>query len=81
MNDFNRCVACGDLIPEGRMVCPTCEAEAQKSLLNRLFPVHSKARNDFLLHALERVEDAVRTAYLALAFVCWCVICFLVATL
>ena len=21
----NRCVCCGDVIPEGRMVCPNCE--------------------------------------------------------
>lgn len=23
--DVNRCVCCGQIIPEGRMVCPTCE--------------------------------------------------------
>ena len=22
----NRCVCCGDIIPEGRQVCPACEA-------------------------------------------------------
>ena len=22
----NRCVICGDIIPEGRQVCPTCES-------------------------------------------------------
>lgn len=24
----NRCVCCGAIIPEGRMVCPMCEMEA-----------------------------------------------------
>lgn len=23
----NRCIICGAVIPEGRMICPTCEAE------------------------------------------------------
>mgnify|MGYP003299620216 CR=1 FL=1 len=23
----NRCVCCGEIIPEGRMVCPQCEAK------------------------------------------------------
>lgn len=27
MND-NRCVSCGDIIPEGRQVCPGCQAAA-----------------------------------------------------
>ena len=25
----NRCVVCGDVIPEGRQVCPICEARAE----------------------------------------------------
>lgn len=28
MDDTNRCVCCGAIIPEGRQVCPTCEKEA-----------------------------------------------------
>ena len=32
----NRCVCCGDVIPEGRMVCEECEIDAEeKVLLNR----------------------------------------------
>ena len=27
MEDTNRCVCCGDIIPDGRMVCPACEKE------------------------------------------------------
>ena len=27
----NRCVCCGVIIPEGRMVCPICEMEADDS--------------------------------------------------
>lgn len=25
-----RCICCGEIIPEGRQVCPSCEAEAEK---------------------------------------------------
>lgn len=28
----NRCVCCGAVIPEGRMVCPQCEAVADEKL-------------------------------------------------
>lgn len=24
----NRCVCCGEIIPEGRQVCPSCESNA-----------------------------------------------------
>ena len=27
----NRCVCCGELIPEGRQVCPACEAKSNLS--------------------------------------------------
>ena len=27
MNNADRCVCCGAVVPEGRMVCPNCEAE------------------------------------------------------
>ena len=30
MNFENRCVMCGDVIPEGRWVCPTCEKKAMR---------------------------------------------------
>lgn len=29
MND-NRCVCCGQIIPEGRQVCPICEEKAKR---------------------------------------------------
>ena len=28
----NRCVACGEPIPEGRMICPACEATVTDNL-------------------------------------------------
>lgn len=28
MSNDNRCVSCGDIIPEGRQVCPGCQAAA-----------------------------------------------------
>lgn len=27
----NRCVCCGEIIPEGRMVCPRCEEEVKEN--------------------------------------------------
>ena len=29
MADADRCVCCGEIIPEGRQVCPQCEIELQ----------------------------------------------------
>lgn len=29
MADVDRCVCCGEIVPEGRMVCPQCEIELQ----------------------------------------------------
>ena len=29
MVDVDRCVCCGEIVPEGRMVCPQCEFELQ----------------------------------------------------
>ena len=28
----NRCVCCGEIIPEGRMVCPLCQEKASGRL-------------------------------------------------
>ena len=41
-----RCVACGRQIPEGRMVCPICCAEAEEAFVNRaaFHRRHSKKR-------------------------------------
>ena len=29
MADVDRCVCCGEIIPEGRQICPQCEIELQ----------------------------------------------------
>lgn len=31
MTDADRCVCCGEIVPEGRMVCPQCEYKAKES--------------------------------------------------
>lgn len=31
MADADRCVCCGEIVPEGRMVCPQCEYKAKES--------------------------------------------------
>ena len=30
VDNENRCVCCGEIIPEGRQVCPNCENEVRK---------------------------------------------------
>ena len=30
MSDADRCVCCGEIIPEGRQVCPQCEDGVEK---------------------------------------------------
>ena len=38
MDNNNRCVCCGDIIPEGRQVCPVCEmkfAAASRSAIRK----------------------------------------------
>lgn len=35
MSDADRCVCCGEIIPEGRQVCPQCEGGAEDAEANR----------------------------------------------
>lgn len=30
MPDADRCICCGEIIPEGRMICPQCEGGTEK---------------------------------------------------
>ena len=30
MTDADRCVCCGEIVPEGRQVCPQCECNGHK---------------------------------------------------
>lgn len=50
MNE-NCCVCCGEVIPEGRQVCPSCEYKAEM-----------ETRNDSCtdrIHPFQRPDDAV----------------------
>ena len=31
----DRCIMCGEIIPEGRMVCPACEAAVLRGVENK----------------------------------------------
>lgn len=35
MADADRCVCCGEIIPEGRQVCPQCEGGAEDEKKDR----------------------------------------------
>lgn len=41
----NRCVCCGVIIPEGMMVCKTCEIEAENRLTLKRKTVCQEVRN------------------------------------
>lgn len=32
MADADRCICCGEIVPEGRQVCPQCENGAEQNL-------------------------------------------------
>ena len=43
MADADRCVCCGEKVPEGRMVCPQCEFELQsKSTVGEVLDIEDK---------------------------------------
>ena len=33
MPDVDRCVCCGEIVPEGRQICPQCEHERNRILI------------------------------------------------
>ena len=56
----NRCVVCGDIIPEERQVCPICEGNVlPKRCVQPIGKVHVYARN--YEKPKEGVKNAVRT--------------------
>ena len=57
----NRCVCCGEIIPEGIQVCPNCEELAFRSSLWRLFREH--LINQYSVFISSEVDKAVKEAY------------------
>ena len=41
VDNDNRCITCGDVIPEGRQVCPTCESEYWRDWYDRYVKEHT----------------------------------------
>lgn len=64
MADADRCICCGEIIPEGRQVCPQCENGANK---NREKKVAGRERLIYLIiHAKKTAPEAGSfTGYLA----------------
>ena len=54
MDNVNRCVVCGEIIPEGRQVCPICESgvRIKADPVNR--PAHY---TDGKIEVIEYIED------------------------
>jgi hypothetical protein len=45
----NRCLYCNEIIPEGRMVCPTCE--------------HTQIKIGMILQSLKPTKEDIKMAY------------------
>jgi hypothetical protein len=48
MADANRCVSCGEIIPEGKLVCPICEAGSLSIKVERRESRWKRLRRKFL---------------------------------
>lgn len=44
----NRCIVCGDVIPEGRQVCPNCESMREKETIEELKPNKNFPFDDYV---------------------------------
>lgn len=53
MSNDNRCVACGRIIPEGRQICPLCEAGDGR-------PARKEKRNKNLWQRLKSSKTRIR---------------------
>lgn len=54
MDNVNRCVVCGEIIPEGRQACPICE----RVELDKTDPVNRPAHyTDGKIEVIEYIED------------------------
>ena len=54
MDNVNRCVVCGEIIPEGRQVCPQCESDP----VNR--PAHY---TDGKIEVIDFIEDKKNSVF------------------
>ena len=57
MND-NRCIFCGEIIPEGRQVCPTCE----KKLTKNTDRTERREEHDVQIHGLRKATTEATPA-------------------
>lgn len=61
----NRCIVCGDIIPEGRMVCPICERESnpQKNIESVKDIDLKKQKPELLAAQLRMIANSQRSIY------------------
>lgn len=64
----NKCLFCGEIIPEGRQICPTCEKREKvqnlvcKSILNTQ-EATTKAFKELAVGLIEKAKKTLTTAY------------------
>jgi hypothetical protein len=66
MSDADRCVCCGDIIPEGRQVCPQCECKKYIYTIPDIPPSLNKfagRENVWAYRADKKQWEALCTAY------------------
>ena len=56
----NRCLICGDPIPEGRQVCGRCERAAEYGYGGRIFETHAKPPGKGFAALLRRIMQWLR---------------------
>lgn len=59
MEGVDRCVICGEEIPEGRHVCPRCEAKARDGLPDRCVMCGAPIKTGYFC---ERCQKAIQEA-------------------
>lgn len=59
MND-SQCVACGDTVPEGRQVCPSCEKLPPKELIVRIESRKAKKNRTALIQWKWEIDTYIK---------------------
>lgn len=61
----NRCIVCGDIIPEGRMICPICEREGnpQKTIKSVKDIDLKKQKPELLAAQLRMIANSQSSIY------------------
>ena len=60
MANAERCICCGEIIPEGMMVCPTCQLTVRESGLTVKFSSEVSGADNCMCHACHHIGRVVK---------------------